>query len=44
MLRDTQLLSIICVLLVVDCSVIGLWFILDPIERQVTNVTIRVSR
>ncbi|XP_024084767.1 uncharacterized protein LOC112127682 [Cimex lectularius] len=43
LLQDTQLISLICVLLVVDGLIVTLWVIVDPIERQLRNLSLEIS-
>ncbi|XP_073978361.1 gamma-aminobutyric acid type B receptor subunit 3 isoform X3 [Rhodnius prolixus] len=43
LLQDTQLISLICVLLVVDGLIVTLWVTVDPIERQLKNLTLEIS-
>lgn len=43
LLQDTQLISLICVLLVVDGLIVTLWVTIDPIERQLRNLSLEMS-
>ena len=42
LLRDKQLLFIIGALLVVDSAVVLVWVFVDPMNKQITNLTIEV--
>ncbi|XP_032666047.1 uncharacterized protein LOC116841788 isoform X2 [Odontomachus brunneus] len=43
LLQDTQLISLICVLLLIDCLVVTLWVTLDPMQRHLRNLTLEIS-
>lgn len=43
MLRDTQLISLVCALLLLDGLVVTLWVIADPMERHLSNLTLEIS-
>ncbi|KAL1117728.1 hypothetical protein AAG570_004043 [Ranatra chinensis] len=43
MLQDTQLISLICVLLVVDGLIVTLWVTFDPMERHLRNLSLEIS-
>lgn len=43
MLRDTQLISLVCALLLLDGLVVTLWVIADPMERHLSNLTLEYS-
>ena len=43
LLADTQLIGLILVLLLMDTLVIGIWVGLDPMERNLRNLTMVVS-
>ncbi|XP_074108616.1 gamma-aminobutyric acid type B receptor subunit 3 [Cotesia typhae] len=43
LLQDTQLISLICVLLLIDGLVVTLWVTLDPMERYLRNLTLEIS-
>lgn len=43
LLQDTQLISLICVLLVVDGLIVTLWVAVDPMQRQLRNLTLEIS-
>ncbi|XP_052864575.1 gamma-aminobutyric acid type B receptor subunit 2 [Anopheles cruzii] len=42
-LRDTQLISVIVLLLLVDASVVSFWMAADPLERHLHNLTLEIS-
>ncbi|XP_031781805.1 gamma-aminobutyric acid type B receptor subunit 2 isoform X3 [Nasonia vitripennis] len=43
LLQDTQLISLICVLLLIDGLVVTLWVTLDPMQRHLRNLTLEIS-
>lgn len=43
MLQDTQLIILVCVLLVFDGIVVTIWISTDPLERQLKNVSLDLS-
>lgn len=43
MLRDTQLISLVCALLLLDGLVVTLWVVVDPMERHLSNLTLVIS-
>lgn len=43
MLRDTQLIALVCALLLLDGLVVTLWVISDPMERHLSNLTLEIS-
>ena len=43
MLQDTQLISLICALLLIDGLIVTLWVVIDPMERHLKNLTIEIS-
>lgn len=43
LLQDTQLIFLICILLVIDVVVVTLWVILDPMQRHLQNLTLEIS-
>ncbi|XP_055386292.1 uncharacterized protein LOC129615216 [Condylostylus longicornis] len=43
MLQDTQLISLVCALLILDGLVVTLWIVMDPIERHLNNLTLEIS-
>lgn len=43
LLQDTQLISLICVLLLIDCLMVTLWVTLDPMQRHLRNLTLEIS-
>ncbi|XP_059055510.1 gamma-aminobutyric acid type B receptor subunit 2 [Achroia grisella] len=43
LLQDTQLISLVCALLVIDGLIVTLWVMLDPMERHLKNLTIEIS-
>ncbi|XP_025159952.1 uncharacterized protein LOC105188609 isoform X2 [Harpegnathos saltator] len=43
LLQDTQLISLICVLLLIDCLIVTLWVTLDPMQRHLRNLTLEIS-
>ncbi|KAJ4447108.1 hypothetical protein ANN_09108 [Periplaneta americana] len=43
LLQDTQLISLICVLLLIDGLIVTLWVIIDPIQRHLRNLTLEIS-
>ncbi|KAJ9598422.1 hypothetical protein L9F63_010897, partial [Diploptera punctata] len=43
LLQDTQLISLICVLLLIDGLIVTLWVVIDPIQRQLQNLTLEIS-
>lgn len=38
-LQDTQLILLVCVLLLIDGLILTLWVVVDPMERQLRNLT-----
>ncbi|XP_065095274.1 gamma-aminobutyric acid type B receptor subunit 2 [Ochlerotatus camptorhynchus] len=42
-LRDTQLISVIGALLLLDASVVSFWMAADPMERHLHNLTLEIS-
>ncbi|XP_058126262.1 gamma-aminobutyric acid type B receptor subunit 2 [Anopheles ziemanni] len=42
-LRDTQLISVIGALLLVDASVVSFWMAADPMERHLHNLSLEIS-
>lgn len=43
MLQDTQLISLVCALLLLDGLVLTLWVFFDPMERHLSNLTLEIS-
>ncbi|XP_026675073.1 uncharacterized protein LOC108631949 isoform X2 [Ceratina calcarata] len=43
LLQDTQLISLICVLLLVDGLVVTLWVTFDPMQRHLRNLTLEIN-
>lgn len=43
LLQDTQLISLICILLFIDGIVVTLWITLDPMERYLRNLTLEIN-
>ncbi|XP_043240251.1 gamma-aminobutyric acid type B receptor subunit 2-like [Amphibalanus amphitrite] len=43
MLQDTQLIALILVLLLIDCVIATLWVTLDPLQRQLRNLTMEYA-
>lgn len=43
MLRDTQLISLVLALLLLDGLVVVTWVIADPMERHLNNLTLEIS-
>ncbi|XP_055308943.1 gamma-aminobutyric acid type B receptor subunit 2-like, partial [Sitodiplosis mosellana] len=43
MLRDAQLISLVCALLLLDGLVLGFWVVFDPMERHLSNLTLEIS-
>ncbi|XP_037087460.1 gamma-aminobutyric acid type B receptor subunit 2-like [Pollicipes pollicipes] len=43
MLQDTQLMSLILVLLLFDCVIVTVWVTFDPMQRQLRNLTMEYS-
>lgn len=43
LLQDTQLISLICVLLLIDVLIVTLWVIIDPMQRHLRNLTLEIS-
>lgn len=43
MLQDTQLISLVCALLLLDGLVVTLWVVADPMERHLSNLTLEIS-
>ncbi|RZF44490.1 hypothetical protein LSTR_LSTR002263 [Laodelphax striatellus] len=41
--KDTQLISLICVLLLIDGLVVTLWVVFDPMERHLRNLSLEIS-
>lgn len=43
MLRDTQLISLVLALLLLDGLVVVTWIVADPMERHLNNLTLEIS-
>ncbi|CAK9830387.1 Gamma-aminobutyric acid type B receptor subunit 2 [Anthophora retusa] len=43
LLQDTQLISLICVLLLIDGLVVTLWVTFDPMQRHLRNLTLEIN-
>ncbi|XP_046389331.1 gamma-aminobutyric acid type B receptor subunit 2-like [Ischnura elegans] len=43
MLQDTQLMSLICVLLLMDGLMVTLWVSVDPMQRHLKNLSLEIS-
>lgn len=43
MLQDTQLISLVCALLLLDALVVTFWVFTDPMERHLNNLTLEIS-
>ncbi|XP_055685134.1 gamma-aminobutyric acid type B receptor subunit 2 [Lutzomyia longipalpis] len=43
MLQDTQLISLVCALLLLDGLVVTLWIVTDPMERHLNNLSLEIS-
>lgn len=43
MLQDTQLISLVCALLLLDGLVVTLWVVADPMERHLSNLSLEIS-
>lgn len=43
MLQDTQLISLVCALLLLDGLVVTMWVVADPMERHLSNLTLEIS-
>ncbi|XP_046827402.1 gamma-aminobutyric acid type B receptor subunit 2 isoform X1 [Vespa crabro] len=43
LLQDTQLISLICILLLIDGLVVTLWVTLDPMQRHLRNLTLEIN-
>jgi hypothetical protein len=43
MLQDTQLISLVCALLLLDGLVVTFWVFTDPIKRHLSNLTLEIS-
>lgn len=43
MLKDTKLISMVCCLLLVDASVVTFWTLVDPMQRDLKNLTLEMS-
>ncbi|XP_033225853.1 gamma-aminobutyric acid type B receptor subunit 2 [Belonocnema kinseyi] len=43
LLQDTQLISLICILLLIDGLVVTLWVSLDPMQRHLRNLTLEIN-
>lgn len=43
LLQDTQLISLICVLLLIDGLVVTLWVTFDPMQRHLRNLTLEMN-
>ncbi|XP_054709345.1 gamma-aminobutyric acid type B receptor subunit 2-like [Uloborus diversus] len=44
LLHDQQLLGMVSVLLLVDCILVTLWVTIDPMERQLTDLSMQVNK
>ncbi|XP_076297717.1 gamma-aminobutyric acid type B receptor subunit 3 isoform X6 [Lasioglossum baleicum] len=43
LLQDTRLISLICVLLLIDGLVVTLWVTFDPMQRHLRNLTLEIN-
>lgn len=43
MLQDTQLISLVCALLLLDGLVVTFWVVTDPMERYMNNLSLEIS-
>ncbi|KAI5753319.1 hypothetical protein M8J77_025832 [Diaphorina citri] len=43
LLQDTQLICVICVLLLIDGLIVTVWLSVDPMQRQLRNLTREIS-
>ncbi|XP_065340349.1 gamma-aminobutyric acid type B receptor subunit 2 isoform X1 [Cloeon dipterum] len=43
LLQDTQLISLICALLLVDILIVTLWVSIDPMQRHMRNLSLEIS-
>ncbi|XP_059477386.1 gamma-aminobutyric acid type B receptor subunit 2 isoform X2 [Neocloeon triangulifer] len=43
LLQDTQLISLICALLLVDILIVTLWVSVDPMQRHLKNLSLEIS-
>lgn len=43
LLQDTQLISLICALLLIDCLIVTLWVSVDPMQRHLRNLSLEIS-
>ncbi|EEC19544.1 gaba-B receptor, putative [Ixodes scapularis] len=41
LLQDQQLIALVCLLVVIDCAIVTLWVIFDPMERTLRNLTMQ---
>ncbi|KAG0430048.1 hypothetical protein HPB47_023045 [Ixodes persulcatus] len=44
LLQDQQLIALVCLLVVIDCAIVTLWVIFDPMERTLRNLTMQISK
>ncbi|KAG8182613.1 hypothetical protein JTE90_021749 [Oedothorax gibbosus] len=44
LLHDQQLLGLVSVLLLIDCILIILWVVIDPMERKLINLSMQVNK
>ncbi|XP_071043347.1 uncharacterized protein [Parasteatoda tepidariorum] len=44
LLHDRQLLGMVSLLLLVDCVLVTLWVIIDPMERELINLSMQVNK
>lgn len=42
-LQDTQLILLVCALLLIDGLVLTVWVVMDPMDRVLRNLTLQVS-
>lgn len=43
MLKDTKLISMVCCLLLLDALIVSTWTLMDPMQRNLRNLTIEIS-
>ncbi|GAB6027300.1 Metabotropic GABA-B receptor subtype 3A [Chamberlinius hualienensis] len=43
LLQDKRLIILVCALLLIDCVILTLWIVIDPMQRQLRNLTVEIS-
>lgn len=43
LLKDKQLIGLILIPLIIDAIILALWVMIDPMERQLYNLTLEIN-